>query len=479
MFLQILGFQPDIMGPMEFRAHGNGARTLTLVDGQLVGQRKQEASGLSCRALTPNGLYGFAAHPEMSRKGADFVMAEAEKNLKVLQGQRQGQSQGQSQGRNSKTASASSNKDLSFTVGSAQGLSAEMGRKSPWSDKTLIDHLRELDTCMLELGPELKSRRLMFREQSFNKEIWTGLGGHCSFSYTRCHLYYFLTMESEQGPVEVMAAIGGRGFAEDVLPSKEAFKESLETSFAHLKQKAKGVYPRAGQHTVILASKLAGILAHEAIGHTTEADLVRAGSVAADVLGEQVASPLVTLVDFAHSYQGELCPVPVFHDDECTQAQDTVIIQEGLLKGYMNSRETAAEFDQPATGHSRAWGFSDEPLIRMRNTAILPGASSLEEMIASVDDGYFLMDHSNGQADSTSEFMFGVTLGYEIKKGQLGRALLDTTISGVAFDMLKTVSMVSDEMTWVDSGTCGKKQPMYVGMGGPAIKCQLTVGGRS
>ena len=114
----------------------------------------------------------------------------------------------------------------------------------------------------------------------------------------------------------------------------------------------------------------------------------------------------------------------------------------------------------------------------MRNTAIMPGKDKLADMIASIDDGYYLLDHSNGQADSTSEFMFGVPMGYEIKKGKLGRALLDSTISGVAFDMLKTVTMVSDEMTWVTYGTCGKKQPMTVGMGGPAIKCKIHMGGK-
>jgi TldD protein len=71
-----------------------------------------------------------------------------------------------------------------------------------------------------------------------------------------------------------------------------------------------------------------------------------------------------------------------------------------------------------------------------------------------------------------------VTMGYEIKKGKLGRALLDTTVSGVAFDMLKTVSMVSTEFEWEDAGTCGKKQPMFVGMGGPAIKCEIALGGQ-
>jgi hypothetical protein len=88
------------------------------------------------------------------------------------------------------------------------------------------------------------------------------------------------------------------------------------------------------------------------------------------------------------------------------------------------------------------------------------------------------IDSGNGQADTTGEFMFGVTMGYEIKGGKLGKALLDTTISGVAFDMLKTVDMVSDSVFWCSSGFCGKKQPMPVGMGGPALRCRVKIGGR-
>lgn len=114
----------------------------------------------------------------------------------------------------------------------------------------------------------------------------------------------------------------------------------------------------------------------------------------------------------------------------------------------------------------------------MRNTAILPGKSSLDEMIASIDDGYYLMNSGNGQADSTSEFTFGVTMGYEIKNGKLGKAIRDTTVSGVAFDMLKTVSMISKDMSWSCAGMCGKKQPIPVGMGGPAIKCKINIGGK-
>ena len=110
--------------------------------------------------------------------------------------------------------------------------------------------------------------------------------------------------------------------------------------------------------------------------------------------------------------------------------------------------------------------------------AVLPGKDKLEDIIASVDDGYYLIDTGNGQADTTGECMFSVTMGYEIKKGKLGRALFDTTITGVAFDMLKTVDMVGNEVTWTSSGFCGKKQPMPVGLGGPELRCKVTVGGK-
>ena len=240
----------------------------------------------------------------------------------------------------------------------------------------------------------------------------------------------------------------------------------IDRLYEHLMRKREGVFAQAGVKTCILDAKLGGILAHEAIGHTTEADLVLSGSVAGRLLNQEVASPLITLVDFAHTAVGEVCPVPVYVDDEGTPGQDVTIIEQGVLKSFMHNKESARIFDVAPTGNARAYTFADEPLIRMRNTAILPGDSSLEDMIASVEDGYYLIQASNGQADSTSEFMFGVVLGYEIKNGELGKAIRDTTISGVAYDVLKTVTMVSDQHWWSSGGMCGKKQALPVGLGG-------------
>ncbi len=98
-------------------------------------------------------------------------------------------------------------------------------------------------------------------------------------------------------------------------------------------------------------------------------------------------------------------------------------------------------------------------------------------MIAEVDDGYLLLKTSNGQADSTTEFMFGIPLAYEIRGGKLGRAMRDTTLSGSAIKVLQSADAVSDDMSWNCSGYCGKKQPMVVSMGGPALRVRAHLGG--
>jgi TldD protein len=288
-----------------------------------------------------------------------------------------------------------------------------------------------------------------------------------------------LTGETPDGtPVELFEAFGGSGSFSDRFEDISWMQPEVAQLYEQLRAKQEGVYAEAGYKTVILGGMMAGMLAHEAVGHTVEADLVLGGSVAGPNLNKQVASPLVSLTDFAHTAFGEEAPLPVYMDDEGIAAEDAVLIEDGILKGYMHSRDSALELGAVPQGNARAWMFSDEPLIRMRNTALHPGKDKLEDMIASVDDGYYLLRSGNGQADLTGEFMFGVTSGYEIRNGKLGRALLDTTVSGIAFDMLKTVDMVSDHVLWSSSGFCGKKQMMPVGMGGPELRCKIMIGGR-
>ncbi|MCK4707073.1 MAG: TldD/PmbA family protein, partial [Gammaproteobacteria bacterium] len=347
------------------------------------------------------------------------------------------------------------------------------------SSQQRIEYVREVDAYIAKNYPKLMARRIMLRTEDMEKQLSSNSGSEGYSMIPRTMLYVFLTAENGKGePVDMYEAFSERGQFEDCLDEPASLYPVIDNFVDHLMKKTEAVPAEAGLKQVVLSGELTGMLAHEAVGHTTEADLVRGGSVAGDLVDQQVASPLVSMVDFAHSMNGELLQVPVHIDDEGVEARDATLIQNGVLKGFMHNRESAAFYDAPLTGNARAFTFSDEPLIRMRNTAVLPGNDRLEDMIASVEDGYYLMKTGNGQADSTSEFMFSVTLGYEIKNGKLGRSIQDTTISGIAFDMLKTVDMLSSNMDWNCSGYCGKKQMIPVSVGGPDMKCKLNMGGQ-
>lgn len=442
----------------ELRVQENRSLGISMVNGDIMANSRSTVSGVSARAFS-RGLWGFASTPIVDDENVRKTVEAAIGNANFL-ASREGR---KIYGLPSRPGSRSI--DLSTS-------------RERMSQKDIILFMKEMDDRISEKFGRVVSRTLSLQLLDMEKSLITSDGASSYSMVPRSILYVSLTTETDGEPVELMDVHGGLGQIEDVFLDGETLYRKMDQHYEQLMKKAEGVYPETGMKECVLDADLAGILSHEAIGHTTEADIVRGGSVAGDNLGMQVASPLVTLVDFASQALGETCPVPVHIDDEGTLAEDAVIIEEGILKRFMHNKESAAHFGARPTGNARAYRFSDEPIIRMRNTAILPGESRLEDMIASVDDGYYLMKPSNGQADSTSEFMFGVVQGYEIKKGRLGRAIRDTTISGVAFDMLKTVTAVSDQMKWTCSGMCGKKQPIPVGMGGPAVQCMMNIGGK-
>lgn len=454
------GGQPEFPagGHGELRLQTNRSRIVSLVSGSLTNNVRTDVAGVCARCYR-RGVYGFASMPELSEDAARRVLREAGENAEFL--------------------ASHAGVDGRVLAQVPRGAAEPMKACEDLAQKVYIDYLRVLDEYIVARCPKLTSRTLNLRHQCFEKRIWTSDAYSAHAILPRTHVYVFLRAETPSGQaVELYRPLGGFGTLMELYPDPAALFPEIDALYEKLMAKREGVYAEAGEKTVILGAEMSGILAHEAVGHTVEADLVRGGSVAGRCLGQMVASEKVNLTDFAHTAFGEMAPQPVYVDDEGTLATDAVIIENGRLVSFLNDRESAARYGQTPRGNARAWGFSDEPLIRMRNTAILPGTDKLEDMIASVDDGYYLVDYNNGQADLTGEFMFGICHGYEIKNGRLGRPILDTTISGVAFDMLKTVDMVSDEMRWTSCGTCGKKQNMAVGMGGPALRCRIMIGGR-
>ncbi len=442
----------------ELRAQINKSSGVTIISGSLTGNTSSEVSGISARVYK-NGVYGFSSMAECSDEAAHAVLRAATDNAVFMDGR--------------------VNKGTKMFPSVNGGYVSRYTSTNTPAQKRYIDFAREVDDYIAKKYPNLKGRRVAVRTDSMEKLLAVSDGHDGCTSIPRSYVYIIMTGETPDGtPVELFKPMGGFGTFDSVFTTPDKLFAEIDEMYEKIRAKQEGVYPEAGVKTCILSGDLAGMLAHEAVGHTVEADLVLGGSVAAHNLGREVASSIVSMVDFAHTFNGERVPLPVYLDDEGIEAIDAPLIINGILTGYMNNRETAERFGMTPTGNARAYAFSDEPLIRMRNTAILPGTSKLEDMIASIDDGYYFVDTNNGQADTTGEFMFGICMGYEIKNGKLGRALLDTTISGVAFEMLKTVDMLSDTMTWASSGFCGKKQPMPVGLGGPDVKCKVTIGGR-
>lgn len=414
--------------------------------------------GFSARVIK-NGAYGFASSAGWTPEIIAEVVASAEENATFLDAH-------EHLNQPRRTPFAPFQRE--------DGMDAE----DSTSQKEIIAYLSELDAWIAQKYPNLISRYVMASCLGMEKLLYTTDGVRSHSIVPRSSVGLQLTVEASDGtPVELYQPFSVYGTFREKFRQPMDLAEDIDTLYTQLMQKREGIYADAGRRQVILHPDLAGMLAHEAVGHTVEADFVRSGSVGGPYFGKQVASELVTMVDFAHTALGKPCPVPVYVDDEGTPAEDAVLIQNGVLTGYMHNRESAAHFGHKPQGNARAFSFSDEPLIRMRNTCILPGKDRLEDLIASVEDGYYLLRTSNGQADATGEFTFGVNMGYEIRHGKLGRALRDTTISGVAFDMLHTVDMVSDDLRW-SMGMCGKKQMIPVATGGPAIRAMVNIGGR-
>ena len=452
-------FKAKITGHTELRFQRNGSRSVGLLKGNIVGNSSSESSGLSARVYQ-GGFWGFASGSEYDEKAVEAVLGAAERNAKFL------------------TSRLGSTKPP-FAVLPGDKLSTKRNTVNDSEQRVFLEFAKEIDAYIDSKYPGLTSRSVSVNCDYIEKLFITSDGADGYSLIPRAFVYCSMTAQTDDNsPVNLYEPFGGPGFFPDQFSDPKLLFPQIDVLYEKLMKKREGVFAEAGTCDVILDAKLAGILAHEAIGHTVEADLVLGGSVAGPYLGKTVSSELVTLIDFAHTALGEETPQPVYVDDEGTVARDAELIKDGVLTGYMHNRESAAHFGHQPMGNARAHAFSDEPLIRMRNTAILPGSSKTEDMIASIDDGYYFIQWNNGQADLTSEFMFGVVEGYEIKKGKIARALRDTTISGVAFDVLKTVTMLSDDMDWTSNGMCGKKQPMPTGMGGPAVKCRVNIGGR-
>jgi TldD protein len=235
----------------------------------------------------------------------------------------------------------------------------------------------------------------------------------------------------------------------------------------------------AGTQTVVLGPGWPGILLHEAIGHGLEADFHRKGvSAFAGRLNQRVASDLCTVVDDGTipNRRGSLN-----FDDEGTPTSRTVLIEKGILRGYLSDRMNARLLGMPATGNGRRESFAHIPMPRMTNTFMLAGEDAPEDVIRSVDRGLYAVYFGGGQVDITNgKFVFSASEAYLIENGRVTRPVKGATLIGSGPEALKHVSRVASDLRLDEGiGTCGKDgQAVPVGVGLPTIRIDgLTVGG--
>jgi len=235
----------------------------------------------------------------------------------------------------------------------------------------------------------------------------------------------------------------------------------------------------SGKFPVVLHPSITGLLVHEALGHNAEADHVFNGeSIIEGKIGEQIASERVTIIDDATiprlsgSYH---------YDSEGILGQKRIIIENGILKGYMHSLETAARFGVEPNGSARAMNGHCSPIVRMSNTFIAPGKLSFEEMLKDIDEGIFMKGGHWGYVFcERGQYTCHAGEGWMIENGQLGEHLRDVSFSGMTLETLMNMDALSKDLEFLLPGRCGKSgQGMHINAGGPYVRVkEVVVGGQ-
>lgn len=286
----------------------------------------------------------------------------------------------------------------------------------------------------------------------------------------------------------MIGAIGTNGVKSDMayesfsgLKGVEILKEMnerVDTVIQNLKDKLNAEPVIPGMYDVIVSPEVAGLIAHEAFGHGVEMDMfVKERALAKDYINEKVASDITCMKDGARSANQVSS---YLFDDEGTLGSDTTIIQNGTLVTGISDLLSALRLNTTPTGNGKRESFERKAYARMTNTIFTPGTSTKEEMIASIEDGYLLEGMDSGMEDPKHwGIQCVVAMGREIKNGKLtGKTVAPVTLTGYVPELLKSISMVSNDFELFGSGACGKghKEWVKVSDGGPYLKCKVRLG---
>ncbi|MFH1520851.1 MAG: TldD/PmbA family protein [Candidatus Micrarchaeota archaeon] len=339
--------------------------------------------------------------------------------------------------------------------------------KKTFSDKETITDAETQVKVLLEASKSMEakfitSRTVSSTDRTVKKEFYNSDGSEIFQNI--CYTYMACTSIAKSGTLIQRGS--ERAWSRSGFEKIDVFKVAEEAKDKAIRLLNADAPPK-GRFTVVLDPEMTGVFSHEAVGHACEADsVVDRESILAGRIGNEIGNKLVTIIDdpTTNDFGG------YNYDDEGVEAKPAVLIKDGLLKTFMNSRETAYELGLEVNGHARAGSYNEVPIIRMSNTYFQKGSSSVSDVF-DIKDGIYLKGMRGGSVDIFSGgFMFKAEEAYEIKNGKKEKIMRDVTISGNILQTMLDVEAVGNDFG-TSPGICGKMgQEAPVSDGGPHIR---------
>jgi TldD protein len=342
-----------------------------------------------------------------------------------------------------------------------------------------IAKLNEIEAYVKSLSPSITNVTLGYSAASKSVHIITADGQSLVDNRPMASLNVQVTVTDKDGKSETgYALLGGRVDCKDVF-NEAAYQEAAQKALKQAQELLIAEEAPAGVMDVVLSPGWAAVILHEAVGHGLEGDFNRRDiSVYSGKIGQKVAAAEVTVVD-----QGDMPGErgSLHFDDEGTPTKENVLIENGILKAYMQDRQNAQLMKTALTGNGRRESYAHVPMPRMTNTYFRNGTHDPADIIKSVKDGLYIADMGGGQVDITSgKFNMNATLAYRIRNGKLCEPVKGVTLVGDGLTVIQSITMVGNDLKIEKSaGACGKNgQSVTVSCGQPTIRvANMTIGG--
>ena len=345
-------------------------------------------------------------------------------------------------------------------------------REVPLSDKQRV--MEEYNTLILKHDDKIQTSSVTYRDKFSHIRYANSEGTY--IEEERPDVTAYLVAIARDGDNVQRAAesvSGAKGF--EIV---EGLYEKAETAATRAVSLLSAPKVTGDRYTVVLDPKIAGVFAHEAFGHLSEADFVYENPKMKElmVLGKRFGPDFLNILD-----DGSIPNLRATHryDDEGVPTRRNYLIREGILVGRLHSRETAAKMGESVTGNARAISYQHPPIVRMTNTYIDDGDVAFDEMISDVDLGLYARDWFGGQT-MMEMFTFSAGYGYMIRNGEVAELVRDVVLTGNVFQTLMNVDRIGNDLTWTEVGGCGKggQSPLAATMGSPHIRIRdVVVGG--